>query len=171
MDGARELLIFRHGKSDWSTPAAADFDRPLARRGRKAVKRVARWLRDQDCLPDTVVSSPALRARQTTRRLCRHAGLDEIPVVWDPAVYAADLEALLRVLARAPDQAARLLLVGHNPGLEDLLRYLSNVSAALARNANPLPTAALAQLRMPADWRRLGPRAGQLIRLVRPREL
>ena len=168
---SRELLILRHGKSDWSTSAATDFDRPLAKRGRKAVKRVARWMREQDCLPDAVISSPAVRARQTTHRLCRYAGLADIPVVWEPTIYAADLEALLHVLAQASEQAARVLLVGHNPGLEDLLRYLSNGSAALVRNANPLPTAALAQLRMPADWRRLGPRVAQLARLVRPREL
>jgi len=167
----RELLILRHGKSDWASGADTDFDRPLAKRGRKAVKRIARWMRAQHCLPDAVVSSPALRARQTTHRLCRQAGLADIPVAWESTVYAADLEALLRILARAPEQAARVLLVGHNPGLEDLLRYLVDESTSRAGNVNPLPTAALAQLRMPADWRRLDPRVARLVRIIRPREL
>jgi len=171
MTASRELLILRHGKSDWTTGAATDFDRPLAKRGRKAVKRIARWAREQDCLPDAVVSSPALRARQTTHRWCRRAGIADLPVVWESAIYMADPGTLLRVLARAPSAAGRVLLVGHNPGLEELLCYLAGGAAPLAGNSNPLPTAAIARLRMPADWRQLDPGCARLLALVRPRDL
>ena len=95
---ACELLIFRHGKSDWGSDALNDFDRPLARRGRKAVKRMASWLRDQSLLPEHILSSTAERARQTALRLCRYADIPETRVEWRDAIYAADLETLLDVL-------------------------------------------------------------------------
>ena len=96
---SRALLILRHGKSDWDSGAADDFHRPLAKRGRKAVKRMAQWLRAHGELPARIVSSPATRARETTLRFCRHAGLADSIVVWDEAIYGADVPALPRAPA------------------------------------------------------------------------
>ncbi len=167
---ARELLIFRHGKSDWGSDAVDDFDRPLARRGRKAVKRMASWLREQNLLPQSILSSPAARARQTALRLCRHAEIPESRVVWEEAIYAADLGALLDVLANAPRQHGRIMIIGHNPGLEELVEYLAGEPIDAPADSPALPTAALVRMTMPHQWKRLEPGCARLVSIKRPRE-
>jgi phosphohistidine phosphatase len=167
---ARELLIFRHGKSDWNTGAENDFERPLAKRGRKAVKRMARWMRAQALMPDHILSSTAKRARQTTSRFCRHAEIPESAVRWQEEIYLADVPTLLEVLAGC-ETSGRCMLVGHNPGLEDLVAYLSGSEVGDSANISPLPTAALAQLSMPDDWLHLERGCAELIGVTRPREL
>jgi phosphohistidine phosphatase len=168
---ARELLIFRHGKSDWDSDAIDDFDRPLARRGRKAVKRMASWLSGQNLLPQRILSSPAERARQTALRLCRFADIPESRIVWEQAIYGADLHTLLDVLANTPGQHGRMMIVGHNPGLEELVEYLSGEPIEASAGGPALPTATLARLTMPYDWRRLTSGCARLMSVNRPREL
>ena len=167
--------MLRHGKSDWSDDALDDFDRPLAKRGRKAVKRMARWLRTEGLLPARVVSSPALRAEQTTRRLCRFAGIPESAVSWREAIYEADLRTLLEVLADCEAAGGRLLMVGHNPGFEDLVAYLTGGDIDAPDNDSEhnsaFPTAALARLELPDRWDRLERGSAVLVELVRPRDL
>ena len=168
---SRELLIFRHGKSDWGSDAVDDFNRPLARRGRKAVKRMASWLREENLLPQRILSSPAKRARQTALRLCRHAQIPESRVVWEETIYAADLGTLLDVLANAPGKHGRLMIVGHNPGLEELVYYLSGKPIEAPAGKAALPTAALVRMTMPYDWKRLNSGCARLMSVNRPREL
>lgn len=168
---ARELMIFRHGKSDWDSDAINDFHRPLAKRGRKAVKRMAIWLNEQNLLPQRILSSPAERARQTTLRLCRFADIPESRVVWENAIYEADVGELLDVLANVPGQHGRIMIVGHNPGLEELVEYLTGGPIEAPPDGPALPTAALARLTMPHDWRQLETECARLVSIHRPREL
>ncbi len=168
---ARELLILRHGKSDWGGDAVNDFDRPLARRGRKAVKCMASWLREQGLLPEHILSSTAERARQTALRLCRHADIPESRVEWQEAIYAADLQALLDVLVNALQQHRRTMIVGHNPGLEELVEYLAGESIKAPVGTPALPTAGLARLSMPDEWQRLESGCARVLSINRPREL
>lgn len=167
----RELLVFRHGKSDWTTDASSDFERPLAKRGRKAVKQMGSWLKQQGYLPDCILSSPALRAKQTTLRLCQAAGMDESGIEWQPTFYEAGTIAFLEVLADCPVSKQRVLMVGHNPGLEDLVDYLCGGPLERPMDGKLLPTAALARLQMPNDWSQLEPGCAQLLSLTRPRDL
>ncbi len=167
---SRELLIFRHGKSDWSSDAPDDFCRPLAKRGRKAVKRMARWMRKEGIAPERIVSSTAERARQTTLRLCRYGQIDESAVRWDPRIYEAPVQTLLEVLSSC-DGNKRTMIVGHNPGLEDLVEYLCGSPLSAPEGSPPLPTAALAHLTMPDEWSRLKRGCAKLVTLTRPREL
>ena len=106
---ARELLVFRHGKSDWYSDAVNDFDRPLARRGRKAVKRMAFWLSDQNLLPQRILCSPAERARQTALRLCRFAEIPESRIVWKKTIYAADLKSWSITCRAGPSKRPRVV--------------------------------------------------------------
>ena len=168
---SRELLIFRHGKSDWGNAAIDDFDRPLARRARKAVKRMASWLREENLLPQRILSSPAERARQTALRLCRHAHIPESRVVWEESIYAAELGALLDVLANAPGRHGRMMIVGHNPGLQELVYYLAGKPIEAPAGRPALPTAAIARMTMPYEWKRLKSGSARLISVKRPREL
>jgi phosphohistidine phosphatase len=168
---SRELLVLRHGKSDWSTDAASDFERPLAERGRKAVKRMGRWLREQQLLPDYVVSSPAKRAKQTVLRACKFAGIPKTLIVWDEDIYEADVPDLLQVLAQCPQDKKRVMIVGHNPGFEDLVAYLGGDRIEIPPNGKLMPTAALARLELPDRWKALEHGRALSLSITRVRDL
>ncbi|MEN8176204.1 MAG: histidine phosphatase family protein, partial [Pseudomonadota bacterium] len=163
----RELLILRHGKSDWEA-GTDDFHRPLKDRGKRAAQRMAVHLQQRDLLPDHVLSSPAERAVETARKACKAMGLTAGDVHTDGRIYAAGPESLIEALGDSPADARRVLLVGHNPGLEELLGYLAETTPPLPPDGKLLPTATLARLEMPDDWRALQPGCGRLVELVRP---
>lgn len=167
----RQLLVLRHAKSAWDTGASTDFDRPLAKRGRKDAPRMGEWLRETGLVPDYVVSSPATRARQTTTMACQAFGFANSRVVWDARIYEGNLEALLDVLADCPATAPTTLLVGHNPGLETLLRWLGGSALRTPPDGKLLPTAAVARVEMPESWSALGPDAGKVVSIMRPKQL
>lgn len=166
----RELLIMRHAKSDWGTPASRDFERPLSERGRRDAPRMGCWLRTQDCVPDFAIGSPALRARETVLQVAAVLDIDESRLHWDERCYEARISDLLSVLADAPD-TGRVLLVAHNPGLESLLRYLCDGNLAEPSDGKLLATATLARLTMPDEWRDLQPGDAVLVTMMRPRWL
>lgn len=153
------------------TDVKSDFDRPLNTRGKKAVKTICRWMATNDVRPGWVVSSPATRARQTTLRLCKELQIDSSTVFWEPSVYEADLSTLFQVLAQCPTEERTVLLIGHNPGLESLARYLAGPQLEDSADDKLLPTAALAQFEMPEDWTKLYPGSGSNYWITRPRDL
>lgn len=168
---SRQLMLLRHGKSDWNAAVSGDFRRPLAKRGKKASLRVARWMREHAPLPDCVVSSPAERTKATALLVCDKLGIPERNILWDSTLYLADLGSLLASLAQIPDTCKTTLVVGHNPGLEELLSYVCRPPIPQPADGKLMPTAALAQIAMPEDWRRLGPGAGRLVSITVPRTL
>jgi len=167
---SRELLILRHGKSNWNVDTD-DFNRPLKKRGKRGAQMIAAWLSDQKLIPDYVVSSPATRANDTANRVV--AALDGaiVPIETDQRIYEASLEELLGALADCPPDAARVLIVGHNPGLEELLLYLVPTPPVLPEDGKLMPTAALACLTMPDDWKSLPQGSGRLLHLIRQASL
>jgi phosphohistidine phosphatase len=164
-----ELLLLRHAKSDWSLDMD-DFSRPLKKRGRRAAKEMGRWLREQHLIPDTILSSPATRALATAQRVCRQLGIDESVIVCDPRIYEADAATLLAIL-KTGYHKQRVLLVGHNPGLEDLLLKLTPHTIPLSANGKCLSTAALAILTFEGDWTELAEGSAKLVTLIRPDSL
>jgi phosphohistidine phosphatase len=166
----RRLHLLRHAKSSWDDPALRDRDRPLAPRGRKATTRIARWARKHDVRPQLVVSSSAVRARETLAGVL--PGLGE-PEVWtEVALYAASADVLLARVRALPDEAEEAMLVGHNPGLQSLLLLLAEPGDLRERAAEKLPTGALATLEMDiATWSELEPGGARLVEFVVPREL
>jgi len=168
---SRELLLLRHAKSDWDSGTSTDFDRPLAKRGKNDAPKVGAWLYREGLVPDHVVSSPAERARQTATKVCKRLDFKKKRIVWDAAIYEARLPELLEVLSRVPPEAATVLLIGHNPGLEELLRHLVADDYEPPGDGKLLPTAAVARLEMPDDWGLLDPGSAQLLSLTRPRAL
>lgn len=153
-----ELLVLRHAKSSHGAGAASDFERPLAPRGRRDAARVGRWLAARGLVPDRAVASPALRTRQTLELALEALGGPACEVEWEERLYEADLATLLGVI-EAHGAARRLLLVGHNPGLEALVAHLAGGAAAPPEGRKRFPTAALACFR-----------AGALVELARPRD-
>ena len=168
---ARELLILRHAKSAWDTGAPTDFERPLANRGRKAAPRVGRWLSEQGLVPDYVVSSPAERARQTVIAVCAELGIDASRIQWDHRIYGGSPRTLIQLLRDSPLQAQRVLIAGHNPGLEDLLETLCRENVPWPSDGKLMPTAAIARLQIHVPWAELRPASGRLISLTRARAL
>lgn len=163
---AKRLLLLRHGKSSWDDPALEDLDRPLAGRGRRAAARLGLWLREQDAVPELVICSPAVRARETLEQL----GLPpEVPVRLDGDVYAGTAGDLLAVVRALPPHVDSAMVVGHNPAIEDLARML--VAPALD-TLEKVPTAGLVDLRFPGPgWDDVGPGPGRLEALITPRTL
>ncbi|MBF0627448.1 MAG: histidine phosphatase family protein [Magnetococcales bacterium] len=171
----RQLIIMRHAKSAWDTDAASDFERPLARRGLQDAPRMGQWLLDQDLIPDFIVSSPALRAKQTILEVCKVLDIKKKLVQWDGRIYGAGTEELLEVLTELPKQTRIAMIVGHNPGLEMLLEYLSRHAMALPGDgdgeAGLVKTATVAHLTLPNDWTHISPGCATLETLISPREL
>jgi phosphohistidine phosphatase len=154
MTMTRELLLLRHGKSDWDT-GVDDFHRPLKDRGKRGAQRIGVWLAQQNILPDLIVASPAERALVTAQKTCKAMGNSDEGIQRDKRIYAAAIDELLAVLADCPQDAGRVMLVGHNPGLEELLVWLASETVPEPEDGKRLPTATLARLQMPADWRAL----------------
>lgn len=167
---AKTLLILRHGKSDWDT-GQEDFHRPLVERGRLGSLKMGAWIRRQKLVPDAVLSSTAARARATTEAACKTMGLPLKTVSWDERMYAASLEDLLVALAACPKNAQRVLLVGHNPGLEELVDYLTEGQLEVPADGKLLPTSALAELAVVGDWGSLKEGCAKLIAVTRPGQL
>ncbi|MET0090458.1 MAG: histidine phosphatase family protein [Candidatus Thiodiazotropha sp.] len=166
----RELMLLRHGKSDWAEQVE-DFKRPLKDRGRRGAQLIGVWLQQHQLKPDYVISSPAVRALDTADKTVKVMGLDYESIVQDRRIYAARLEDLLKVLAGIPETPQRVLLVGHNPSLEVLAEYLQGERIPLPKDGKLLPTATLARIAMPDDWSDLQSAQGSLQEIIRASNL
>jgi len=169
----KTLTLLRHAKSDWSNKAASDFDRPLNQRGHRAAERIGRELASQGMKFDAVIASPAARVVETVEDVAEAYGRPIRPI-YDRRLYLASAAALVAIVRETDDAAERLLLVGHNPGLEALALMLTrdNGSALRAELAAKYPTATVAQIALSIDsWRDIEPETGELARFIRPRDL
>ncbi|MFZ2168878.1 MAG: histidine phosphatase family protein [Methylococcaceae bacterium] len=149
----RELWLLRHGKSNRNL-AMDDFDRPLKKRGKRDAERMGVWLQQQQLIPDRIISSPAKRAISTAKLVHKVMAVEGLGIMQDKRLYQEGFERLKSALAEIPLEVSRVLLVGHNPELEDLLIHLAG-AASLPDTDKLLPTAALARLIMPDDWSHL----------------
>jgi len=165
------LYLLRHAKSSWSDPALPDRERPLAPRGRRDAKRVAEHLVRLGVEPGLVLCSAAVRTRETLQ-LVRPALGATTSVVLEDELYAAAADTLLERLRAVPDGVASVLLIGHNPGLQDLALLLASAGEELAPLEAKFPTAALATLAVPkAGWSELSPGDAVLAAFVTPKQL
>jgi len=166
----KTLALLRHAKSGWDDPALADFDRPLNARGREAARAMGRAVRRLGLCYDRILASPAARATETLEALADTCG--PLDPVYDARVYLASPEALLDIVRATDDSHERLLLVGHNPGMERLALLLSRDGPLRGEVALKYPTGALAELALPVErWRDIAEGQGMLTRFLRPRDL
>jgi phosphohistidine phosphatase len=163
----RTLYLLRHAKSSWKETGLADHDRPLSGRGKRAAAAMAGYLRDHDIAPDLVLCSSSTRTRQTLKRL----DLTARSVHIERELYAADAPTLLARLRDVPKSVGSVMVIAHNPGLEDLAIVLARRSAKLDELRPKFPTAALATLVLDRDWAALEKGTAELVDFVRPREL
>jgi phosphohistidine phosphatase len=163
----KTLLVLRHAKSDRSDGARRDHDRPLAPRGEADAPRMGAALAALGLVPDYVVTSTAARARETTRLVAAAMGYGG-EIIEEAEVYGASVDTLRDVLRECDDEVATALLVGHNPGLEELVCLLTGGEDAAAMLR--LPTAGLACIALDIDdWSRLRPACGLLQWFLTPR--
>lgn len=167
----RRVYLLRHAKSSWKDRSLADRDRPLAGRGKRAAKAVAGHLEAEGIRPDLVLCSPARRTRETLERVEAAFG-DQVDTRLDEALYGASEAELLACLRALAQEIDSIMVVGHNPGLEELALGLASEGAQLARMREKYPTAALATIDLPAeDWSAIERGSGKLVAYVRPRDL
>ncbi|MDT0388938.1 MULTISPECIES: SixA phosphatase family protein [Streptomyces] len=166
----RRLVVLRHAKSAWPVDVA-DHERPLTPRGRRDAPAAGRALAEADCLPDLALCSTAVRARRTWELAAAEWGTPP-PVRHDRRLYAAGPAGLLTVVREVPAEVETLLLIGHNPGLEELVLALAGdgLDDTLERVRTKFPTSAIAVLSWRGTtWRDLGPGTALLTSVTVPR--
>jgi phosphohistidine phosphatase len=169
----KTLTLLRHAKSSWDDTGLTDFERPLNRRGRRAALAIGRELRARGLGFDAVLASPAVRVVETLAAVGEGYGGAFVPA-FDERIYLASPATLLTLVRGADDAADRLLVVGHNPGLESLALLLTGEQQDGMRRelAAKYPTATVAEIEFDVDsWREVGAGAGRLTRFIRPRDL
>lgn len=160
----KTLFLLRHAKSSWDDPTLADFERPLNGRGLKAAPFMGEFLRKNGFFPQMIVSSPAVRARHTAE-LVNDAGGFNAELKFEDRIYEASPHALREVVAGLSDRVDNLMVVGHNPGIEALVRSLTG-------RIEPMPTAAAAIIDLSVtSWSELVAGSGTLRHIFRPKEL
>lgn len=159
----KELYILRHAKSSWDDPDLADFDRPLNERGFNTAAFMGEVIARKQFRPDAILSSPAKRAVQTALRVKEAAGIN-IDVRYDERIYEASPQALRQIVSETDEKKRSIMIVGHNPGAESFIKYLTG-------RVEPMPTAAIAAITLNIDnWSDLSADCGSLQEIIRPKE-
>jgi phosphohistidine phosphatase len=163
MMAMKTLLLLRHAKSSWKDAGQDDFDRPLNGRGQREAPLVGEYLKAEQLLPELIAASSARRTRETAELVIQASGYRS-DVRFSRDLYEADVASLRAFVETLPEECSRVLLIGHNPGLEEFLADISGESATLK-------TSALVELHLPGNsWRDLGRKPAKLVRLWRPAE-
>lgn len=166
------LILMRHAKSAWPE-GVSDFERPLAPRGEAAAPLMGRWLGEQEFVPDVALVSSALRTRATWAAVAPE--LIGTPARFEPKIYNARVEMLLDILRAQPASAKTVLMIGHNPGMQELAHGLANPEQsdldALGRLARKFPTAGVAVLESEAGFGKAAPHSMRLMTFITPRFL
>jgi phosphohistidine phosphatase len=170
------VLLLRHAKSNWDTLSLPDYDRPLAKRGQKAAPLMGAAIARLDLKPDLILCSGAARTRETLPLALPALGTPEPKVVYDDAIYMATPATLVALLRKPPggENHKRVMVVGHNPGLEELAELLVGGGDADAQElmVEKFPTGALAVFTFDAPrWADIAPGAGRLTHFMTPARL
>lgn len=159
----KRLFLLRHAKSSWDDPALADFDRPLNGRGLKTAPFMGELMAKRNIHADLIISSPAKRAMETALLVKEASGWNS-PIQYDERIYAASPQTLRTVISQMPDSLDSALLVGHNPGMEGIIRYITG-------SLQIMPTAALAAIELKnPQWKMIDELGGTLVFFIRPKD-
>jgi phosphohistidine phosphatase len=161
----KSLLILRHAKSSWKDPELTDHDRPFNKRGKRDAPRIGKLLKNEHLVPEAMISSTAKRARASAEAVANASGYKG-KITLNRSLYVAGPEAYLKVLHGLSDDSVRVLVVGHNPGLEELLEKFTG-------EAQILSTCTLAHVKFSIDrWIELDYKTkGQLAGIWQPSDL
>lgn len=168
----KNVYLLRHAKSSWEDLSVPDFQRPLAQRGREAAPLVGEYMKDEGLIPDAVLCSGARRAVETWELIAPSLGSPRVNV--DDNLYMASPSTIIAWLTRLQPEIESVLLIGHNPGFEEVAERLASngKNKALKRMRGKFPTGALAVIRFNVDgWSSVAEGTGYLERFVRPKDL
>jgi phosphohistidine phosphatase len=165
----KRLFLLRHAKSSWDDPGLDDHDRPLAPRGQRASALIAEHLRRNEIGPALVLCSSARRTRETLETVRPALGSGEVRI--ERELYGASSDHLLQRLRQVPDEVESVMLVGHQPAMQDLALQLAAEGSELERLRGKFPTAALATLTFSGQWSELAQRGAKLAAYVKPKQL
>ncbi|HYZ58367.1 MAG TPA: histidine phosphatase family protein [Nitrososphaeraceae archaeon] len=163
----KTLLILRHAKSSWKEQNLPDHDRPLNKRGKNDAPGMGKLLKDEDLIPDLIISSTAIRAKKTAKlvaKACKYKG----KIILNHSLYGAEPTAYLKILEGLSDKHTIALIVGHSPSVEETVELLTGAPEVI------MPTCALAQLSLPVQkWAEIKKKKikGKLLKVWRPKEL
>jgi len=162
------LYIMRHAKSDWET-GTSDFERPINTRGNKSAIRIGRWMFENNHIPEKIISSPALRAKQTIELVIDQiAEKDKKEISYEEDLYLASLDSLLENITLYKGSVNSLMLVAHNPGLEELVYFLDGDSGSQYKS---MTTANLVIYKYADNQFDVETKKGKLIEFIRPKQL
>ena len=160
----RILYLLRHAKSSWADATLRDFDRPLKKRGREAAERIGHRIAEETISNPLVICSPAVRTRETAEIVLGSANLQVEPR-FDERIYEASLRELVQIITEIPDDREVAIMIGHNPGFEELLSFLTD-------EHRRMPTCALAKIRVgDVSWKDVRAGEGSLEWFIAPKEL
>ncbi len=160
----KKLYLMRHAKSDWSGYYVSDFERTLNKRGKRDAPMMGEVLKTK-ISPDLIVSSPAVRAKLTAEAVAEKLGYNPRNIRFEEDIYEASALELLRMIQSLPDDAQEVLLIGHNPGLTDLINHLGNV------RLDNLPTASLVGFAFDVThWQEIKPGTGSYLFFEYPKK-
>ena len=167
----KSLHLLRHAKSSWKDPSLNDHDRPLSKRGRQTAKMMAAYFRRAKIAPDLVICSTAMRARQTLDPIAKAKKPPK--VVLERKIYGGAQRALWEQLWNLPESAKSVLLIGHNPALQDLALELAHadLNELLASAGGKFPTGAMASFRFDGAWKALEPHGAVLASYITPKAI
>jgi phosphohistidine phosphatase len=168
----RRLLLLRHAKAERAKPNGRDHERALEERGRADARRIGGYLARHNFVPDRALVSPATRTRETWALASQ--ALEQTPAAdFDERIYEATPQAILKAIQETPPNVRTLLVIGHNPGLQELAAQLIAAGDVEARQRlkEHFPTSALAAIGIASDWGGLHPHAGRLEHFVTPHSL
>jgi phosphohistidine phosphatase len=165
----KRLFLLRHAKSSWDDAGLADHDRPLAPRGRRASALIAEHVRRNRIRPALVLCSSARRTRETLERVGQALG--PVEVRFERELYGASSKDLLQRLREVPDEIESVMLIGHQPAIQELALDLAAEGSEFEALRAKFPTAALATLTFPGEWSELGSDSAELVGYVKPKQL
>jgi len=163
------LYIMRHAKSDWSGPQTSDFERPINKRGTRNAMRIGEWMNENNHIPQKIISSPALRAKETIELVTEQISKFNLEdLTYEDELYLAGFTQLIEFINTYKDKVQSLMLVGHNPGIENLVNYLCDKSGD---KETIVTTANLFIFKFSSDSFNTAVDTIELVEVIKPREL
>ena len=163
------LYIMRHAKSDWSGPQISDFERPINKRGTRNAIRIGEWMNENNHIPQKIISSPALRAKETIELVTEQISKFNLEdLTYEDELYLAGFTQLIEFINTYKDKVQSLMLVGHNPGIENLVNYLCDRSGD---KETIVTTANLFIFKFSSDSFNTAVDTIELVEAIKPREL
>jgi len=162
----RNLILVRHAKSDWSVPGLKDFDRELNARGSNDAPRMGRKLYEMDVRPDLIISSPAMRAKQTAEFIAEQIRHDFDKILFNPDVYEASVRSLLSIINDIPDEHQKVMIIGHNPTFTYIAEYLTK------KPFDNIPTCGMVDIEFSfSSWKEVSGDTGNLKWFIYPKSV